>query len=92
MEYVKKINSIIPTRGIFRYDFLVDKDDIYINEINTIPGSHALYLWQNLNISKYELLSDIVEEALSDNPITWTTTGSDGLALKSAKDIQSKLG
>ena len=52
MEYVEKINSIIPTRGIFRYDFLVDKDDIYINEINTIPGSHALYLWQNLNISK----------------------------------------
>ncbi len=51
-----------------------------------------MYLWQNLNISKYELLSDIVEEALSDNPITWTTTGSDGLALKSAKDIQSKLG
>ena len=92
MEYVEKINSIIPTRGIFRYDFLVDKDDIYINEINTIPGSHALYLWQNLNISKYELLSDIVDEALSDKPITWTTTGSDGLALKSAKDIQSKLG
>ena len=92
MEYVEKINSIIPTRGIFRYDFLVDKDDIYINEINTIPGSHALYLWQNLNISKYELLSDIVEEALSDKTITWTTTGSDGLALKSAKDIQSKLG
>ena len=51
-----------------------------------------MYLWQNLNISKYELLSDIVEEALSDKTITWTTTGSDGLALKSAKDIQSKLG
>ena len=92
IKYVEKINSIIPTRGIFRYDFLIDNDDIYINEINTIPGSHALYLWQNLNISKYELLSDIVDEALSDDPITWTTTGSDGLALKSAKDIQSKLG
>ena len=30
--------------------------------------------------------------ALSDKTIAWTTTGSDGLALKSAKDIQSKLG
>ena len=92
IKYVEKINSIIPTRGIFRYDFLIDNDDIYINEINTIPGSHALYLWQNLNKSKYELLNDIVEEAISDEPITWSTTGSDGLALKSAKDIQSKLG
>jgi len=92
IKYVEKINSIIPTRGIFRYDFLIDNDDIYINEINTIPGSHALYLWQNLNKSKYELLNDIVDEAISDEPITWSTTGSDGLALKSAKDIQSKLG
>ncbi len=92
ISYVEKINSIIPTRGIFRYDFLVDGNDIYINEINTIPGSHALYLWQNIDKSKYELLNDIIDEALSDNLTTWTTTGSDGLALKSAKDIQSKLG
>ena len=51
-----------------------------------------MYLWQNLNKSKYELLNDIVDEAISDELITWSTTGSDGLALKSAKDIQSKLG
>ena len=92
ISYVEKINSIIPTRGIFRYDFLLDNEDIYINEINAIPGSHALYLWQNLNKSKYELLNDIVDEALSEEINTWITTGSDGLALKSAKDIQSKLG
>ncbi len=92
ISYVEKINSIIPTRGIFRYDFLLDNEDIYINEINAIPGSHALYLWQNLNKSKYELLNDIVDEAHSEEINTWITTGSDGLALKSAKDIQSKLG
>jgi len=92
ISYVEKINSIIPTRGIFRYDFLLDNEDIYINEINSIPGSHALYLWQNLNKSKYELLNDIVDEAHSEEINTWITTGSDGLALKSAKDIQSKLG
>ena len=92
ISYVEKINTIIPTRGIFRYDFLLDNEDIYINEINAIPGSHALYLWQNLNKSKYELLNDIVDEAHSEEINTWITTGSDGLALKSAKDIQSKLG
>ena len=92
LNYIEKINSIIPTRGIFRYDFLIDQEDVYINEINTIPGSHALYLWQNLNKSKYDLLIEIVEEAYSEDITSWSTTGSDGLALKSAKDIQSKLG
>ncbi|MDG1201121.1 MAG: hypothetical protein P8J65_02070 [Candidatus Actinomarina sp.] len=89
---VEEINNVIPTRGIVRYDFLKIEDNIYINEINTIPGSHALYLWNNLNISKYELLSDLLDEALRDDLYKWSTEGSDGLALKSAKDIQSKLG
>ena len=38
------------------------KKDIYINEINTIPGSHAVMA--KLNISKYELLSDIVDRLI----------------------------
>ena len=62
-----------------------------MNEVNTIPGSHALYLWQNIGKSKFELLNDMVEEA-RNNINHWSTEGSDGVALKSAKDIQSKLG
>jgi D-alanine-D-alanine ligase len=91
-SYVKEINKIIPSRGIVRYDFLKIENKVYINEINTIPGSHALYLWKNLNVSKYELLNDVVQEGLNDKTNQWSTQGSDGLALKSAKDIQSKLG
>ena len=64
---------------------------MYLNEVNTIPGSHALYLWQNIGKSKFELLNDMVEEAKS-NVNHWSTEGSDGVALKGAKDIQSKLG
>ena len=92
LNYVQEINKIIPSRGIVRYDFLKTGEEVYINEINTIPGSHALYLWKNLNVSKYELLNDIVQEAINDKSSQWSTQGSDGLALKSAKDIQSKLG
>ena len=44
------------------------------------------------NVSKYELLIDIVQEAINDKSSQWSTQGSDGLALQSAKDIQSKLG
>jgi D-alanine-D-alanine ligase len=34
--------------GVIRVDYIIDGDDqsVYINEINTIPGSFAFYLWQ----------------------------------------------
>ena len=92
INLVKKINTLIPTRGIYRYDFLLHENDLYVNEINTIPGSHALYLWKNLDNSKFELLDNMIDEALSDISNSWSITGSDGIALKSAKDIDSKLG
>ena len=88
---LNKLNEILNIQGIARVDFLLQDNELYINEINTIPGSHALYLWSNLGKSKFELLNDMIDEALSKKTI-WSTEGSDGLALKSAKDIQSKLG
>ena len=78
-------------RGISRVDFLLHNEDIYLNEVNTIPGSHALYLWQNLGKSKFDLLNDMITEA-RDKTSNWSIDGSDGIALKNAKDIQSKLG
>ena len=51
-----------------------------------------LYLWKNLNSSKFELLDSMIDEALSRQIDNWSLTGSDGIALKSAKDIASKLG
>ena len=92
---IKKILTLfveqIEIRGISRVDFLYHNESLYLNEVNTIPGSHALYLWQNIGKSKFELLNDMVEEAKNNNT-HWSTVGSDGVALKSAKDIQSKLG
>ena len=88
---VKLFVEKIEIRGISRVDFLFHDENLYLNEVNTIPGSHALYLWQNIGKSKFELLNDMVEEAKS-NVNHWSTEGSDGVALKGAKDIQSKLG
>ena len=88
---VKLFVEKIEIRGISRVDFLFHDENLYLNEVNTIPGSHALYLWQNIGKSKFELLNDMVEEAKS-NVNHWSTDGSDGVALKGAKDIQSKLG
>ena len=52
--------------GVARLDFIIDTDsgDIYLNEINTIPGSLAFYLWQPLGIDYTALLDRVVETAL----------------------------
>ncbi len=91
INILETLVSLISFNGISRVDFLISEDKIYLNEINTIPGSHALYLWENLGYSKFQLLDDMVQESLQRDS-NWTSEGSDGLALKSAKDIQSKLG
>ena len=83
--------SIVDIKGIARVDFLLKDKELYLNEVNTIPGSHALYLWESKGFSKFELMNDMISEA-RNSLSSWSTEGSDGTALKSAKDIKSKLG
>lgn len=56
----------VGARGVVRTDFLIDQrtNHIYINEINTIPGSIAYYLWEPAGVSKYELVDTLLEYAL----------------------------
>ncbi len=52
--------------GVSRVDFLMDAatEQIWINEINTIPGSLSFYLWEPLGMSYAKLLDRLVELAL----------------------------
>lgn len=52
-------------KGVVRMDFMIDTNQkqIYINEINTIPGSFAYYLWSD-KYSFSQLLDKIVDYAL----------------------------
>ena len=51
--------------GVSRIDFLNDKEsgELWINEINTIPGSLAFYLWQEVGVSFGELMDELVSLA-----------------------------
>lgn len=55
-------------KGIARIDFMIDMDTqaIYVNEINTIPGSLSFYLWDKKNVSFNELLNKLISLALDD--------------------------
>ena len=52
--------------GVSRIDFMIDKDTnkVYVNEINSIPGSLAFYLWEAVGKPYAELLDDMVKLAL----------------------------
>ncbi len=51
--------------GVARIDFLIDMDDnqVYVNEINTIPGSLSFYLWEKTNVSFTALVDKLVKLA-----------------------------
>ena len=52
--------------GVTRIDFMIDMatDKVYINEINTIPGSLAFYLWEPKGVKYTELLERLIQLAL----------------------------
>lgn len=48
--------------GVSRIDFMIDEsnNNIYVNEINTIPGSLSFYLWEATGISFPKLLEKLI--------------------------------
>ncbi len=52
--------------GVARIDFLIDNDsgEIYLNEINSIPGSLSFYLWEPAGVKYPELLDEVISLAL----------------------------
>ncbi|MFN3411754.1 MAG: D-alanine--D-alanine ligase family protein [Exilispira sp.] len=63
-EYALQSFKAIDCSGLARIDFILeDNRQIYVNEINTIPGSIAFYLWQPKGISFTDLISRILEIA-----------------------------
>ena len=65
-QLAKETFRVLGTSGVCRIDFLMDADTkkVYVNEINTIPGSLAFYLWQAAGVSFSELMDKLVELAL----------------------------
>jgi len=52
--------------GVARIDFMIDETtgEVWLNEINTIPGSLAYYLWEHSGISYADLIDKLVALAL----------------------------
>lgn len=91
-ELAARVATVYGVRGISRIDFLERDGEMWVNEINTIPGSMAAYLWIDPPRDRAELFDAMVSEAAASPARSFSTAGSDGTALRSAGTIASKLG
>lgn len=91
-DMARQVAILVGIRTISRIDFLLNGESLYVNEINTIPGSLSGYLWIDPPLSRAQLLSDALEEVEVAPVRQYSTVGSDGSALRNAGTIASKLG
>lgn len=57
---------VLSCHGVSRVDVMIDADTrkIYVNEINTIPGSLSFYLWEAAGLKFPDLMDTLVRLAL----------------------------
>lgn len=65
-ELAVKTFQALGCNGVARIDFMIDTgiNKIYVNEINTIPGSLAFYLWEAVGLKFEDMLDRMVNLAL----------------------------
>lgn len=55
-------------KGIARIDFMIDKEGkVYFNEINTMPGSLAFFLWEASGVPFKKLVTELVSLAVEES-------------------------
>ena len=91
IRLTRAIAEICLVRGVARLDFLASETELFVNEINTIPGSLARYLFVNPPLPFASLLRDLLAEARERPAHRYSAAGADGSVLRSATSIAAKL-
>lgn len=65
-KLTKETFKVLGCSGVARVDFLMDKktENVYVNEINTIPGALSYYLWEATGKSFEKELDELIDIAL----------------------------
>lgn len=64
-DLAKQTFKILGCSGVARVDLMIDQDtnDIYVNEINTIPGAMSYYLWEKSGLKFSDEVDKLIELA-----------------------------
>ncbi|MCB0330741.1 MAG: D-alanine--D-alanine ligase [Bdellovibrionales bacterium] len=62
----KRVFRGLGCSGVSRIDFMVDRltDKVYVNELNSIPGSLSFYLWEKTELPFEDLLTELIQLSL----------------------------
>ena len=96
-EMAIKAFRALNSSGVVRIDFLIDtkEEKVYVNEINSIPGSLSFYLWDKTDKEYPELLEEVINLGIvnyknkNKKTITFESNILDGFhGLKGVKGIK----
>jgi D-alanine-D-alanine ligase len=90
-RYTSAIARVASVRGVARVDFLASDDELFVNEINTIPGSLSKHLFVDPPLAFAQLLGDLITEAVQRPAHRYSAAGADGEVLRKATSIAAKL-
>jgi D-alanine-D-alanine ligase len=91
-EVALRTAEVTGLTGIVRVDLLLDEktNDLYVNEVNSIPGAMALYLWAP-TVPPAQVLKDALIEARDHRVVSPASGFGSGAALRAAGGIAGKL-
>jgi len=68
-ELAVEVFRLLGCEGLARVDFFVKGDDLFVNEVNTLPGftSISMYpkLWEASGLSQTDLMDKLIAHALA---------------------------
>ncbi len=65
-KITKKVYTGLNLRGVVRIDYMLYNDEIYVNEINAVPGSLAYYLFSDTLKGFSKILTELIAVAEKD--------------------------
>ncbi|MGN0804585.1 MAG: ATP-grasp domain-containing protein [Candidatus Coproplasma sp.] len=60
-KITKRVYSTLAMRGIVRFDFIVCMGEVYLSEVNTVPGSLSQYLLSTSYRDFYKVLCQVID-------------------------------
>ncbi len=91
-ELAARVADVTRLTGIVRVDLLLDEStgELFVNEVNSIPGALSLYLWAPRHPALVVLRDALIEAR--DRRVVFPQAGhGGGVALRAAGGISSKL-
>lgn len=62
-----EVAELLELRGFARVDFMIHNGTVLVNEVNTIPGSMALYLWDHGGSCRASVLEQAIRSSIGNS-------------------------